>query len=222
MSGFDSSKIYVEYCSRVNQYLEEYFNIWSESRTTTSDMISIDDDGLVSVEGNVGLKPKFDKITLPVRFKKTHTFSIHANRSLRHLAGSPEIVTGHFDCSETNIIDLIGAPKYVGGVFYCHNTPIKSLVGAPDSIGETFACSSTNISDLTGCPKSGDRLLCPSNISLLQICHLNYQTMSVLDRGEFNSELSVLLTRYLNSGSKGVLALASELISLGYERQARL
>ena len=138
MSGFDSSKKYVEYCSRVNQYLEEYFNIWSESRTTTSDMISIDDDGLVSVEGNVGLKPKFDKITLPVRFKKTHTFSIHANRSLR------------------------------------------------------------------------------------QICHLNYQTMSVLDRGEFNSELSVLLTRYLNSGSKGVLALASELISLGYERQARL
>ena len=66
MSGFDSSKKYVEYCSRVNQYLEEYFNIWSESRTTTSDMISIDDDGLVSVEGNVGLKPKFDKITLPV------------------------------------------------------------------------------------------------------------------------------------------------------------
>ena len=73
---------------------------------------SINEDGLVDVDGGVKLyKKSLNK--LPLKFGK---------------------VGGNFWCNGNQLTTLEGAPASVGSDFYCHNNQLTTLEGAPYSV----------------------------------------------------------------------------------------
>jgi hypothetical protein len=87
-------------------------------------------DGLVDVDGNVGLWNKgLNK--LPLKFGR---------------------VSGYFDCRNNNLTTLEGAPKEVGGDFNCYNNNLTSLEGAPKEVGGNFSCSYNKLTTLDHMP----------------------------------------------------------------------
>lgn len=99
-------------------------------------------DGLVDVEGEVYMKNAglLRELRLPVKFGNiTGNFST-AYVKLTTLIGSPETVSGYFDCMSNNLSTMEGAPKTVHGNFICDdNILITSLKGSP-VIGNYCQC----------------------------------------------------------------------------------
>ena len=80
---------------------------------TASGDISIDDEGLVSVAGNVSLLQNSKVKRLPVSFKK---------------------VDGDFWCNNNQLTTLEGTPNSVGRRFFCWNNPLTTLEGMPTQL----------------------------------------------------------------------------------------
>ena len=113
-------------------------------------MISVDDDGLVSVKGDCRLKNKSIN-KLPVKFKYVYgTFDCSKN-DLTTLEGSPYYVKKSFDCSNNALNSLEGAPKIVDGGFICDNNHLTSLKWTPDNVG-FLSCYHNNLTSLDGAP----------------------------------------------------------------------
>ena len=103
---------------------------------------SINQDGLVDVNGNVRLGSKKLK-KLPLKFG---------------------MVTGHFYCSDNNLITLEGAPRSVGGDFYCSDNKLTTLEGSPESVGGYLSCRDNKLTNLEGAPYSvGGSFYCHNN-----------------------------------------------------------
>ena len=92
---------------------------------------SINDDGLVDVDGSVNLE-ELELTRLPLKFGKVTDHFWCIDNYLTTLEGAPKRVGGNFSCSDNQLTTLEGAPKRVGGNFWCKNNPLTSL----DGIGE--------------------------------------------------------------------------------------
>ena len=79
---------------------------------------SINEDGIVDVDGNVDLSDK-NLTSIPVQFGK---------------------VGGAFYCSRNHLTTLEGAPRSVGGWFGCSHNQLTTLKGAPQSVRRAFYC----------------------------------------------------------------------------------
>ena len=116
----------------------------------------------------------FNEIDPPQKIKGSIILFSNDNVSITSLEGSPRVVDGDFNCSQTDITSLKGCPeevggsfgcsyiditslegcpKKVGGYFYCQYTKITSLKGSPRVVGKTFYCADTEITSLEGCPR---------------------------------------------------------------------
>lgn len=68
------------------------------------------------------------------------------------LIGSPEIVTGVFNCCDTNLSSLLYSPKIVGGYFSCAKNKLSSLYNGPLKVGEELCCIHNNLTSLDFLP----------------------------------------------------------------------
>ena len=96
----------------------------------------------------------FNPIDPPEKIKGSINLVFDGNNRITSLKGSPRVVVGDFDCSQTSIISLEGGPEEVEGNFWCSHTKITSLKGCPREIRRNFWCSYTKITSLEGCLKS--------------------------------------------------------------------
>jgi hypothetical protein len=88
--------------NEIMELFEKYFK--------TADEITIDDKGLVSCTGDVGLQPELKHERLPVSFDR---------------------VDGDFWCHNNQLTTLEGGPTSVGGDFRCYHNQLTSLKGMP-------------------------------------------------------------------------------------------
>ncbi len=111
----------------------------------------VDENGLVNVDGDVGISSK--KLTeFPVKFGVVKGDFDCSSNNLTSLVGAPKEVKGTFYCYYNNLTSLEGAPKEVKGDFYCYNNNLTSLVGAPKEV-RYFDCSYNNLTSLVGAPQ---------------------------------------------------------------------
>lgn len=127
--------------------------------------ITILENGTISVEGNVILKPQvWQKI--PVKFVEvTGDFIVARNHlgigastesRLEALDGCPERVGGLFDVSENQIITLDYGPKQVGAL-KARNCKLENLNGIPVvTTGNIMLDKNKNLKSLKGSPSEAD------------------------------------------------------------------
>jgi len=136
---------------------------------------TINSDGTVDVNGNVGLSDK-ELSKLPLKFGKVSGYFSCSHNKLTTLEGCPQSVGGDFYCSGNRLTTLEGAPKSVGISFNCSDNKLITLEGCPQSVS-SFICSYNQLTTLKGCPKlvsgyfncSGNKLIslefCPQSVS---------------------------------------------------------
>ena len=110
---------------------------------------SIDNNGLVNVNGNVILSLE-EETEIPISFGK---------------------VTGNFNCSDGKLKTLKNSPLHVGGDFDCTFNNISSLVGGPEYVGGSFDASGNSLKNIKYLPKAikGDLWLEFNGIKSLQL-----------------------------------------------------
>jgi hypothetical protein len=173
---------------------------------TVTGNVSIE-NGLVSCTGNVKLRHWQLVSKSPVQFKS---------------------VGGNFLCHDNQLTSLTGAPQSVGGNFLCHDNQLKSLAGAPRVVGGWFDCSGNRwLESLTGAPHLIDGkfyLTYADNLPLLPLLNISGVTEFVFWRHNepTNQNLSVILTRWANTGTRGMVPCAMEMIKAGYRSNAKL
>jgi len=134
----------------------------------------VNDDGSLSMEGDIDLKRKGLVTRLPFNFLEVKgSFDCSRNRlislegcprsvgnsfycqnnKLTSLKGAPKHVGGYFSCADNQLLTLQGAPRYVGGNFICGDNKLISLKGSPQHVGGLFLCTRNYITSLQGAPK---------------------------------------------------------------------
>ena len=130
----------------ISRLLKKHFETTSE--------VTIDDQGLVSCNGDVTLKEQKEWKRLPVAFDKVGGDFWCNNNQLTTLEGAPTSVSGSFVCNNNQLTTLEGAPTSVGGSFWCSNNQLTSLEHAPISVDGNFLCSNNQLTSLEHAPKS--------------------------------------------------------------------
>jgi hypothetical protein len=129
----------------IMRLLKQYFR--------TTGKITIDDEGLVSCNGDVILKQEQRHERLPVAFDRVGGNFWCWNNQLTTLAGAPQSVDRNFSCYNNQLTTLEGATQSVGGDFSCSNNQLTTLAGAPQSVGGAFLCNNNQLTTLAGAPQ---------------------------------------------------------------------
>jgi hypothetical protein len=118
--------------------------------------VSINSQGLISVDGDVTLKP--DHVIPPeIKFLEVKgDFNCSNNSQLRSLKGSPQRVGRDFYCTHLQQLEsLADAPKSVGRYFVCWQNPIlHSLAGSPQTVGSFDCRANPKLESLLGAPQN--------------------------------------------------------------------
>jgi hypothetical protein len=141
--------------SDIRNLLIKYFDLSEigELRPSNDVQITIEKNGIVSVNGNVSIKNHIMMKRSPVRFGRVDGFfSVH-NNTLISVVGFPSHVGDFCDMGDNQITSLDGAPNYVNGNFNCSNNRLISLVGGPEYVGDGFYASTNGLKNLIGSPK---------------------------------------------------------------------
>jgi len=104
----------------------------------------INDDFTIDVNGNVDLKNK-NLCVFPdnIQFNK---------------------VTGSFDCSYNQLINLRGCPKIIGDNFYCDHNNLTDLLNSPLEVGDYYFCNNNQLFSLKGLTKKFKSIGCYDNL----------------------------------------------------------
>ncbi len=182
---------------RIQSLLEKHFGYHGT--------VTIDDEGLITVEGDVTLK-KRHVIPPEIKFLR---------------------VGGSFDCSNSPISSLLGCPQIVDHSFYCANTPITSLEHAPKNVGISFVCVNTSLTSLDGLPQFIPGLLgltyrpqLPLLRALVAQKGVQFMNKRKIQTGDA-AKVAKILNRYRGQGQSGAIACAAELASAGFKANAR-
>jgi hypothetical protein len=184
-----------------------------------SGVASVDDNGLVSVTGNVSMwrGPK----QLPVSFYRIDGDLNLFNRGLVTLKGCPQIVGESFDCHGNELENLKYAPKYVGSNCWVDSNRLTNLEGAPEYVGYGFYCEQDSLRSLKGMPRHiGDELGFGYKKNLGLCGALLYDCTVIIDN--VPTEVDNLIKKYRNSGYSGMIPFAASLIQAGYSENAWL
>ena len=192
---------------------------------STDGQFVIDDNGLISVDGDVTLSGSTTK--LQVKFLKvTGRFSCNYGDRLETLEGAP-LECRSFSCNNNRLKTLEGAPQSVGMYFTCKSNQLTSLTGGPKSVVGDFYCTNNQLTSLEGLPLSidGDFLLSWSAIiPLLRLFKVRGITAARIISSDGISPHPVehIINRYLHLGINGILPCAAELHKAGYSGNAKL
>ena len=122
--------------------------------------------------------------------------------NLTSLVGGPQTVTGNYNCKYNQLTDLVGCASHIGGELDLDGNNITSLVGIHKIIK---TCSEITFDD---------HLITQGGIGLLLIENLT-------EISSYTEQFQII-SRYLGTGTKGMMACRKELISNGYALYAIL
>lgn len=115
--------------TKIRQLAKKYFGMKDH-------YIMINDQGLVSYEGDVFLKNR-SLTNLPFQFEHIEGSFFCNHSGLSTLEGSPRTVSGEFMCTGSqHLTSLQGGPVHVGDGYYCTEIAFESMEGAPEHVGE--------------------------------------------------------------------------------------
>ena len=97
---------------------------WTDGKSR----VTIDNNGLIDVEGSVYLPITEKMKKIPFDFGT---------------------VNGSFHCNNLGLTTLEGAPNKVGESFICHSNNLTSFNGCPKKIGDLLDISNNNLSDVS-------------------------------------------------------------------------
>ena len=145
------------------------------------------------------------------------------SKNLNSLTGSPNHVSGTFQCYANNLTNLIGGPQQVDGDYRCALTNLTDLVGCASHIGGSLDCCYSKITSLVGIHKIIKRCngfyfdsekVTQGGIGLLLIDNLTKIS-------KYFTPFDII-SKYLGSGTKGMMECSKELMAKGYEDYAKL
>lgn len=189
--------------------------------------VSIDSNGLVSIEGDVFLV-RVDKMPikqLPVMFKQVTGALMLEDNLLETLEGCPPHVGGHFSCRDNQLLKLDHGPSTVDGRYNCSENRLTNLLGAPKNVPGGFNCTYNPLETLDGFPEYiGDTLYISWNKHLpmlrtLAARKIVFYAMPVA-RGPAEQVLEIL-NRYAGKGEAGAFECGAELATAGFKENAR-
>ena len=158
---------------------------------------------------------------LNIEYQGTHLIIQH--KELSSLAGSPNHITGDYDCRYNSLTSLLGGPQRVDGYYDCSENNLTSLVGCASHIGSILYCYDATLQSLVGihkliksCPIIffKDYQILQGGIGLLLID-------DVIDIASTIKPFKIIKS-YLGTGNKGMMACRNELIEKGYADYAKL
>ena len=143
-----------------------------------------------------------------------------SSNQLTSLEHAPQSVGGGFLCSANQLTSLEHAPQSVGGGFVCSANQLTSLEHAPQSVGGDFWCSGNKLSSLAGLP------VVPGSLRLSYSPTLPLLRCLLAQQVEFEPSLpdktvENILNKYAGQGRAGAIDCKRELVSAGFEENAR-
>jgi hypothetical protein len=166
----------------------------------TTDEITIDDKGLVSCTGDVGLQPELKHERLPVSF---------------------DMVDGDFWCHNNQLTTLEGAPTSVGGDFGCYHNQLTTLEGAPTSVGGDFRCYHNQLTSLEGMPAVEGTLWLSYSPTLPLLRCLLAKEIQLYPKDGKHKTAEEILNRYAGQGKRALFDCQKDLEDAGFEGNAK-
>jgi hypothetical protein len=172
--------------------------------------VEIDDQGHVSVHGSVAASSNFSQ--LPVTFSHVAgTFDLKIQPTLTTLVGCPNIVGGDFRVLGSILNTLEGAPIEIEGNARFGNQShhdLKNLLGFPRRVGGIT------------------RVRYQPDLGMLRLLNTQKEIVLYISQGyEFlardGAKVSDILNKYVGEGKRGAIRCQKELISAGFEGNAR-
>jgi hypothetical protein len=107
---------------------------WKNTGAKSKDAVILNDDGTISIKGNVNLSNR-GLTRLPYKYKEvTGSFDI-SNNNLKSLSNTPRKIGGNFNASKNQLKSLSNGPEVVKGSYTVNNMPtLASLRGAPEKV----------------------------------------------------------------------------------------
>jgi hypothetical protein len=178
---------------KILQLFRKYFDPFDQIHNTT--LMQIQDDGTVDVQWSVYMPDELEEI--PIKFGTVTGDFVAEEKGLKTLHNMPKLVTGDCELAGNKLTTLLGAPLEVGGNFFVNRNPLVSLDGFPQKVGKRVSLKWT-----------------PS-LPLLRT--LNAQEVVLYGQ----PRIMVILNKYAGQGKRGAIRCQKELISAGFERNAR-
>ena len=144
-------------------------------------------------------------------------------KNLRSLEGCPNHIAGVFRCSHNDLTSLVGGPQIVEDDYYCTSNKLTDFVGCASHIGETLYLYDNHITSLVGIHKiikSCKRIRV--NIDKITEGGIGLLLIDNLIDVSINTEPFEIISKYIGTGTKGMMACRKELISKGYTEYAKL
>ena len=148
-----------------------------------------------------------------------------SRKKIDSLEGCPQHITGDFACdNNNNLSNLIGGPAKVDGIYHCQYNQLTDLDGCASHIGDFLNFADNSITSLVGIHKiikSCKKIwfdpdsIKEGGVGLLLIENLTY--ISTRNYPSFE-----IISNYLGTGTKGMMACSKELTEKGYDDYAKL
>ncbi len=201
-----------------------------DSNFSYSGNVTIDDQGQITVDGDVIVK-RMTEIPLEIKLLEvTGNFGLYSNPIIQSLEGAPQRVGGDFYCTDNlKLQSLRGAPERVGGNFDCRvNQELRSLDGAPQIVDGDFYCySNPQLQSIAGLPSEiGGQLYITysQTLPLLRMLvakgGVEFVNDSVQQTGRAIT-VAKIINRYKGQGRAGAFDCRRELRASGFEDNAR-
>lgn len=193
----------------INQIVKSHFKV--------EGTVTIDDQGIVHVAGQVGTKHRMDH--LPVKFGRVDGDFYCEEADLLSLEGAPTHVGKDFWCQYNRLTSLAHAPEVVGESFMCYYNQLTTLEHGPTHVGSEYKCYGNKLINLNGLPSHiPDTLMFTYQDVLPLLRALGANQLDIIDVPD--KVLSILL-KYRGQGKPGAIKAAAELIRAGYKENAR-
>lgn len=165
---------------------------------------------------NMGFSPH----ELPVAFGHVKgNFSINTN-GLKSLKGCPNIVDGHFDCDQNDLVDLQGAPEHTGS-FYARSCNLTSSKGVSKTINGGLYIWGNTLKKMDHLPLKAQIISMDYHEKMPLLGCLATVDKSVLLSGDVPVLVQQIVDKYAGKGRSGALLAAAELIRAGYKEHAQ-
>lgn len=212
--------------------------------------VTINDIGQVSVSGRVMAYPKptpGEKI--PVEFLYVaHTFHASSNNltslencpqtvgkdfivaynQLTSLEGMPQDIRGNVDIARNQIDSLVGCPQKIKGYFICRNNLLENFVGGPVEVLGEMDATENPLKNLEGFPTKLEKVYLTYYPSLPLLRTLVCKRVILVptsggwkDQNPLLMKVEKILNKYAGQGRAGVIDCKRELVSSGFEGNAR-
>jgi hypothetical protein len=180
--------------------------------------VTVDDDGLVSVSGEVVMMREQD--SFPVYFDRVGDRLVCAKIGLKTLIGGPKSVKKSVMLQGNMLTSLHGFPQILlGGEVRLDDNLLSNLKGLPSKISGTLVAIYNPLDSLEGFPEDVDEVFLPygANLPLLRAL----TARKIVLWGTTTSAVEQIMNQYAGEGKRGAIRCQKALIAAGFEGNAK-